>query len=181
MILVEKLELKNKMRKSSIIILFFLLFILFLQKSFAQQTLDGIYYDWSVFVLDNLGEEKKCYIASFPNKSLGNYKDSREPYILITKFQDRGNEEISVYSGFEYKISSDVHIAVDVKQFTLFTNSDMAWARNKDEDKNIIESMLNGKTLKTRAESLHAEYVIDEYSLKGMTRAYRRMKELCKK
>lgn len=181
MILMEKLESKNKMRKNSIIVLFFIVFTFFLQNSFAQQTLDGIYYDWSVFVLDNLGEEKKCYIASFPDKSIGNYKNSREPYILITRFQDRGNEEISVYSGFEYKISSDIYISVDGKQFTLFTNGDMAWARSKDEDKDIIENMLNGKTLKVRAESSHTEYVVDEYSLKGMTRAYRRMKELCKK
>jgi len=168
-------------KRNNIILLLFLVFICSLQKSFAQQTLDGIYYDWSVFVLDNLGEEKKCYIASFPDKSIGNYKDNREPYILITKFQDRGNEEISIYSGFEYKISSDIYIAVDGKQFTLFTNGDMAWAKDKKEDKEIIESMLNGKTLKSRAESSHTEYVVDEYSLKGMTRAYRRMEELCKK
>ncbi len=181
MILMKKLGLKNKVQKNSIILLFFLIFIFSLQKSFAQQTLDGIYYDWSVFVLDELGEEKKCYIASFPDKSIGNYKNSREPYILITRFQDMGNEEISIFSGFEYKIGSDIYISVDGKQFTLFTNGDMAWAKNKGQDKEIIESMLNGKSLKTRAESSHTEYVVDEYSLKGMTRAYRRMKELCKK
>ncbi|MDD2839644.1 MAG: invasion associated locus B family protein [Rickettsiales bacterium] len=176
------MELKSKVQKNSIIILFFLVFVftLSLQKSFAQQTLDGIYYDWSVFVSSDLGEEKKCYIASFPDKSIGNYKDSREPYVLITRFQDRGNEEVSVYSGFEYKISSNIYISVDGKQYTLFTNDDMAWAKDKSQDKEIIEGMLNGKTLKIRAESSHTEYVVDEYSLKGMTRAYRRMKELCK-
>ncbi|HSQ98175.1 MAG TPA: invasion associated locus B family protein [Rickettsiales bacterium] len=143
--------------------------------------MDGIYYDWSVFVIDDLGEEKKCYIASFPKKSIGNYKDSREPYILITKFQNRGNEEVSIFSGFEYKIGSDIYISVDGKQYTLFTNNDIAWAKTKQQDKEIIEDMLDGIAIKVRAESSKAEYVVDEYSLKGITRAYKRMRELCKK
>ena len=41
--------------------------------------------------------------------------------------------------------------------------------------------MLNGKILKIRSESSKTEYTVDEYSLKGMTRAYKRMRELCKK
>lgn len=180
MSLTEKTGLKNKVRRNSKIVLFFLFYILFFGKTFAQ-TLDGIYYDWSVFVIDDLGEEKKCYIASFPKKSIGNYKGNREPYFLVTKFQNRGNEEVSIFSGFEYKIGGDIFISVDGKQYTLFTNNDIAWAKTKDQDKEMIESMLDGKTLKVRAESSKAEYIVDEYSLKGITRAYKRMRELCAK
>ena len=54
----------------------------------AEQTLDGMYYDWSVFTLNDIGEEQKCYVVSFPKKSIGNYKNKREPYVLITKFKD---------------------------------------------------------------------------------------------
>ena len=75
------------MLKNTKIVLFLILFLIFFQKSFAQ-VLDGVYYDWSVFVVDNLGEEKKCYIVSFAKKSIGNYKGKREPYILITKFME---------------------------------------------------------------------------------------------
>lgn len=162
---------------------FFCYFVILftLQKVFAAQTLDGIYYDWSVFVLDDLGEEKKCYVASFPQKTVGNYKNAREPYILITRFQDKGVEEVSIYSGFEYKIGSDIYLSVDGRQFTMFTKDDIAWAKSKEQDKEIISSLLDGFLLKIRAESSKSEYVVDEYSLKGLTRAYKRMKELCKK
>ncbi len=168
-------------RRINIFILFFIVFLSAFKASYAAQTLDGIYYDWSVFVLDDLGEEKKCYIVSFPKKSIGNYKKEREPYILITRFQDKGVEEVSIYSGFEYKIGSDIYISIDGKQYTLFTDDDIAWAKTKEQDKEIITNMLDGYLLKTRAESSTTEYVVDEYSLKGLTRAYRRMRELCKK
>lgn len=146
----------------------------------AEQTLDGIYYDWSVFTLNDIGEEQKCYVVSFPKKSIGNYKNTREPYILITKFKDKNLEEVSIFSGFEYKIGSDIYISIDGKQYTLFTKDDIAWAKSKEQDKEIITNLLNGYLLKVRAESSKSEYIVDEYSLKGLTRAYKRMKELCK-
>jgi hypothetical protein len=164
---------------------YFLLFLLFSFDVFSQ-TLDGIYYDWSVFILENAGEEKKCYIASFPKKSIGNYdtkhkdKNPREPYVLITRFQEKQVEEVSIYSGFEYKIGSNIYISVSGQQFTMHTKEDIAWTKTKEEDKGIINALLDSTTLKVRAESSKAEYVVDEYSLKGLTRAYRRMKELCK-
>lgn len=147
---------------------------------YAEQTLDGIYYDWSVFTLNDIGEEQKCYVVSFPKKSIGNYKNTREPYILITKFKDKNVEEVSIFSGFEYKVGSDIYISIDGKQYTLFTKDDIAWAKNKEQDKEIITNLLNGYLLKVRAESSKSEYIVDEYSLKGLTRAYKRMRELCK-
>lgn len=163
-----------------ILVLSVLVLLFFSKISYAEQTLDGIYYDWYVFTLTDLGEEQKCYVVSFPKKSIGNYKKAREPYILITRFKDKGIEEVSLYSGFEYKLGSDIYLSIDGKQYTMFTKDDIAWAKNKNQDKELITNLLNGYLLKVRAESSKSEYVVDEYSLKGLTRAYRRMKELCK-
>jgi len=149
-------------------------------KSFAEPNLDGVYYDWSVFVLNDLGEEKKCYIVSFPKTSVGSYKEERKPYVMITRFQKKMLEEVSIYSGFEYKIGSNIYISIDGRQYTMFTKDDIAWAKTKSQDKKIISDLINSRMLKVKAESSRAEYVVDEYSLKGLTRAYRRMKELCK-
>lgn len=164
----------------NILVLFLILFLFLSKNLYAEQTLDGIYYDWYVFTLTDLGEEQKCYVVSFPKKSIGNYKKTREPYILITRFKDKGIEEVSLYSGFEYKLGSDIYLSIDGKQYTMFTKDDIAWAKNKNQDKELITNLLNGYLLKVRAESSKSEYIVDEYSLKGLTRAYRRMKELCK-
>ncbi|GMO56145.1 MAG: hypothetical protein Ta2D_00540 [Rickettsiales bacterium] len=156
-----------------IFLFFFVSFTLF------AETLDGIYYDWSLFTLQKIGEEKKCYIASFPKKTTGNYKNAREPYILVTRFQEKKVEEVSIYAGFEYKISSNVYISIDGVQFQFKTKEDIAWTKTKEDDKNIIKTLLDAKEIKVRAESSKLEYVVDEYSLKGFSRAYKKMKELC--
>jgi hypothetical protein len=159
---------------------FILITFYFIPNVFAKQTLDGIYYDWSVFVLDDLGEEKKCYIVSFPKKSIGNYKKEREPYVLIARYQEKQLEEVSVFSGFEYKIGSEIYLSIDGKQFTMFTKEDIAWSKTKTIDRDVINALLDAQILKIRAESSKAEYVVDEYYLKGFTRAYKKMRELCK-
>ena len=145
-----------------------------------SQRIDGTYYDWTVFEMDDTKYEKKCYITSFPKKSIGNHKQKREPYILITRFKNKGLEEVSIFNGYKYKINSEIHMAVENRQYSLFTNEDLAWAKTPEQDKEMIQEMLKGRTLKVRGESNVGTYSVDEYSLKGIVKAYRRMKELCR-
>lgn len=165
-----------KMRKVFIVSLVFL--SLFGVEAFAQRV-DGTYYDWTVFELDEAGEGKKCYIASFPKKSIGNHPIKREPYILITRFNDKKVEEVSIFSGYEYKLNSDIFVSIDGKQYRMFAKDDIAWAKNEEQDKEMIQKMLSGKEMKIRGESAKGTYSVETYSLKGVTRAYKRMKDLC--
>jgi len=143
------------------------------------QKLDGTYYDWNVFTLEEVGKPKKCYVASFPNKQIGNHKAERKPYILITRYEGKNLEEVSIYSGYEYKISSEIYVAVDDNQYRMFTKDDIAWAKTSEQDKQMIEDMLRGDNLRVRGESSVGTYSVDEYSLKGISMAYKRIKELC--
>lgn len=156
-----------------------LLSCIYLPKAQAQKV-DGIYYEWTVFYTDNPYEEKKCYIASYPIKSVGSNHARQDPYLLITLFKDAGVEEVSVYCGYEYKISSKIHMAIDDAYFRLFTKGDLAWAETKEDDKRIIQRMLQSKSIKIRAESSRGAYSVDEYSVKGLVQAYQRMRFLCK-
>ena len=47
----------------NVLVLFLILFLFLSKNLYAEQTLDGIYYDWYVFTLTDLGEEQKCYKA----------------------------------------------------------------------------------------------------------------------
>jgi len=162
--------------------IFFLafLFTCYLGSEVRAQTVDGIYYDWTVFEIDEPGKAKKCYIASFPKKQIGNHNKLREPYVLVTRYEGRKLEEISVYCGYEYKLNSKIYISIDGKQFRLFTKQIIAWAETSKDDKTIIQNLLKSKILKVRGESAMGSYSVDEYSLRGFTRAYKRMKDLCK-
>lgn len=158
-----------------IIISFFLIFLTF---SARAQTLDSVFYDWTVYEIAENGETK-CYIISYPKEQATNFNSRKSPYIMITRYKNRRIEEFSLYSGFEYKLNSEVLVMVDSKKFLLETNGDMAWMKNRYGDIDIIQTMLTSLKLKARADSSLASFAIDEYSLKGVAKAYARMKYIC--
>lgn len=162
-------------------IVFLLCFFLtiFYNKKANSQVVDSMYYGWVVYEVDENSDNKKCYIATTPKKTDTSYTRVRIPYIAITRYAKNRVEEISVYSGYEYKISSDVYLLIDGVQKKLFTKNDMAWALLKSTDKDIIQTMLKSEYVRVRSDSSTGDYSVDDYSMKGLTRAYARMKMLC--
>lgn len=146
-----------------------------------SQILDSQFYRWKVYEIQDEEDPdfKKCYIVNHPVFSNSDYNSRLKPYIMITRYQKDRIEEISAYGGYEYKLSSEIFFLVDDLQFRLKTKGDIAWARTRYEDIKIIEAMLNGGVVRVRSDSAIGRYGIDEYSLKGITRAYLRMREIC--
>lgn len=155
--------------------------IIALRQSAHSQVIDSSFYRWTVYeIQENELDYKRCYIASNPVKSDTDDNSRQKPYVMITRFQKDRTEEVSVFGGFEYKLSSDIFMVVDASQFRLKAKKDFAWARTRIEDITIIDAMLNSGVLKVRSDSAIGTYAVDEYSLKGITRAYARMREICK-
>ena len=162
---------------------FFFLTILFFVKSFdlQAQTLDSSFYNWKIYeIIDEDSDFKKCYIVNYPKKSDTNDTSRKKPYIMITRFQRDRIEEISVFGGFDFKINSHIFFLIDSNQFRLKTKSDYAWAKTRAEDIRIIETMLFSSVIKIRSDSAIGTYAIDEYSLKGIAKAFKRMREICR-
>lgn len=150
--------------------------------SFSKaQVIDSKYFDWTVYEYQESDFAfKKCYIVSHPTTSDSDDNSRKKPFLMITRYQKNRSEEISVFGGYEFKMSSEIFMIIDAFQFHLKAKGDMAWVPSKYEDIAIIETMLNGSTVKVRSDSAHGTYAIDEYSLKGITLAYLRMKEICR-
>jgi hypothetical protein len=168
--------------KKTILILSILTFFLPLPIASAQ-VIDSMYYGWIVYEHQENPQDdndKKCYIISTPHKTSTSYTSDRNPYFSISRYLKDRTEEISAYSGYEYKISSNVYLLIGDTQKHLFTKDDIAWAKSDYDDKEIINLMLNNEYLKVRSDSSTGNYAIDEYEMKGLTRAYARMKELCR-
>ncbi|MDR2777289.1 MAG: hypothetical protein LBB24_00765 [Rickettsiales bacterium] len=144
---------------------------------------DGQYYDWLVYHTNDLGEDRKCYIATFAKekKFIGNYKKSRKPYIMITLSKSSGTMEFSIFADYEYKKNGGVYVAVGSRQFKMTARGKMAWNKNAEEDQTLIRTMLEyGSELKVRGETVEGEYTIDTFSSLGLGRAFERMKQLCR-
>ncbi len=145
-------------------------------------TVDKVYHDWVVFKSEIDINGMKCFIGSFPIDSVGNHSDQREAYLLLTIFRDRKVEEISVNSGYEYKLNSKIYVSVNDNQHKLFTNEDTAWALTAMDDRLIISQMLDsqdGSLVKVRGESSKGTYSVDTYSLSGIRSAYEEIKRNC--
>lgn len=172
----------KRFAKFIIIIVIYAIFMVVAMRQPAQsQVIDSSFYQWRVYeIQENELEYKKCYIVAHPIKSDTDHNSRQKPYLMITRFQKDRNEEVSIFSGFEYKLNSQVFISIDDAQFKLLVKKDIAWAKNKSDDVAIIATMLNSGGMKVRSDSAIGTYAVDQYSLKGITRAYARMKEICK-
>ncbi len=166
--------------KKNLLLTFFLLSFCF-AKNAVSQVIDSAFYRWNVYeIQENELEHKKCYIVSFPLKTDSNHSSRQRPWIMITRFQKDRSEEVSVFGGFEYKLNSEIFLMADNRLLKMKAKRDIAWAQTKYDDIAIIQSMLSSGILRIRSNSAVGTYAVDEYSLKGITRAYARMKEICK-
>ncbi len=159
----------------------YILTLLFFCSAASAQIIDSSFYDFTVYeIQESELDYKTCYIVVHPVTSDTDHNSRQKPYLMISRFQKDRSEEVSVFGGFEYKLGSKIFVLVDNKQFKLKSKDDMAWNESKYSDVNMIEAMLNGVAVKVRSDSAIGTYAVDEYSLKGITRAYARMREICK-
>jgi hypothetical protein len=171
----------NRFVRIAIIVIIYGIFLLASLKQAKSQVLDSSFYYWTVYeVQENELDYKKCYIVANPIKSDSDHESRLKPHIMITRFQKTRSEEISIFSGFEFKLSGEVAMLVGDKQFKFLSKGDTAWTRTKAEDVKIIETLLYYDTLKIRSDSAIGTYAVDEYSMKGITKAYARMREICR-
>ncbi len=96
-----------------------------------SRVLDSSFYEWNVYeVQDSELDEKKCFMIAKPKKTDSDNQARKESYLMITRFQGRRTEEVSLYMGINYKLNAKVLISIDDIKFSLNTNKDMAYARN---------------------------------------------------
>ena len=152
--------------------------IIFLSASCLAQELLGTEGDWKVYSITQEGK-KICYIASVPTKSTGTFKKRADPYFLVTR-KTKDQNEVSTSSGFQYKPNTDVHITLSGKtKFRLFTQGNMAWARDGKMDNAIVEAMGKAATMTVRGTSKRSTFAEDSYSLKGFNKAIEKIKTSC--
>lgn len=153
---------------------FALSFLVIFSTAATANTLDSTHGDWNVYT----SGKDVCYIASIPTTQNGNFKKRGQPYILVNS---KGkNDEINVSSGYGYKAKTPVEISVDGKKYKLFSQGENAWAKDAASDKAIVNAMKTGSKVEVKGLSSKGSYSIDDYSLKGISAAYKRMKQLCK-
>lgn len=160
------------------ITLFTIIALLVFTTTAQAQIKDAAYKDWTVYTIKLQGK-KTCYITSFPKSKSGNYKKRDEPYFMVTYLGDNVSE-VSASSGYKYKDGSNLNVEIGDKKLTMFTSGELAWARDRITDNEIITTMKKQNSMRVKGSSAKDSYSVDKYSLNGFNDAYNHMKETCK-
>ena len=144
----------------------------------AQEQRLGDFKHWIAvsFVED---AQRNCYIASAPTKEEGDYTQRGPTYVQITRRHGSDIEVVSFQAGYRFKEQSQVAVEIDGTSYTLFTDAEMAWAYNKEGDRELIESMRQGTRMLVIGTSWRGTETTDTYSLIGFTKAHKKILDVC--
>jgi hypothetical protein len=132
----------------------------------AEPSLEGVYYDWSLYALRENGDPV-CYLASGLERSSDVIPRRRPPVILITNRPNEGKKGVvSVNPGYTYEPGSAVLMTIGRRQYHMFTAGAAAWAEDGD-DLQIIAAIRGGSTLVVTGRMKDGPTTTDTFSLKG--------------
>lgn len=151
----------------------------FEQKIFAQIKLDGQFKNWTA-QNTNINGQQVCYAVSSPIASDPKNLNRAESRIFVSfRANDKIQNEISVTSGYNYKASSKVNLAIEKKEFNFETEDNFAWLTKYEDEISLIELMRKSTQAKVTATSVRGTKTIDTFSLSGFSDAYEAAKKKC--
>jgi hypothetical protein len=162
------------------VLLFSIIYLLsFEQKIFAQIKLDGQFKNWTA-QNTNINGQQVCYAVSSPIASDPKNLNRAGSRIFVSfRANDKIQNEVSVTSGYNYKASSKVNLAIEKKEFNFETEDNFAWLTKYEDEISLIELMRKSTQAKVTATSVRGTKTIDTFSLNGFSDAYEAAKKKC--
>lgn len=144
-----------------------------------KQTFLGQHDDWYTYRISEDGA-RTCYMVSKPARTRGTFKKRGDVVAFVTHRPKEGERDVvNFQAGFTYKAKSDVNVKIADDSFTLFTSKDTAWAKTPADDKAMVQAMIKGVTMNVEGMTTRGEKIMDTYSLRGFTAAYKKITAAC--
>lgn len=163
--------------------------------SYGDPIEDKSYGQWFVFSrvrkADTGSMERFCYMISYPQKISDEQKYvTSQPFLAVSRVLVKDKElnklkasgEVNLFTGNTMEKPRKVIANIDNKhEYKLFDKEGYAWTESVDSDKAMITSMKRGVTLRAYSKnSSNKNFISEEFSLMGFSKAYVRMFDLCK-
>jgi Invasion associated locus B (IalB) protein len=141
-------------------------------------TLLQTFKDWSVYSA-SCGP-KVCFAVAQP-KAQNPKKIKRGPvYFYISQWPGDGvANEISVKMGYPFKPGATATLSIGAQKFDLFTKDEGAFVEQPEAEKNLVETLKKGGTMKIEGKSARGTATSDVYSLEGVASALDRAAKEC--
>ena len=145
-----------------------------------EPALLGEFNDWAAYAY-KAADTKVCYASSRPKGSEPKSAKRDPAFFLVTHMPGRKiRGEISTIIGYPFKKETNAELTIGEAKFTLFTNADGAWADTPATEKQIVDAMKTGKSLKVKGTSWRGTETEDTYSLDGIAAALASIDKACK-
>jgi hypothetical protein len=140
----------------------------------------GEFQDWAAYTYES-DSGPVCYIVSQPTDWEPKNVNRGPIFFLIThRPSERVRNEVNTIIGYPFKEGSNATVTVGDRSFELFTSGDGAWADTADRDRQIVEAMKAGTTMRLDGVSWRGTETRDRYSLRGVTNAMNKIDAECK-
>ena len=139
----------------------------------------GKFKDWQSFVMLKEGV-KTCFAQSIPVVKAPK-KLKRDPSRLFISFRPAEDvkNEVSVTSGYEFKLKAPVSAKSGKKKYDLFSKGRFAWVVDDGDEIKLISTMKKASRLMIVGNSEKGTETTDHYSMMGFTKAYNTAKKNC--
>ena len=135
--------------------------------------------NWQVMVTNAGKSDMLCYAGATPAAREGTAeKRAAAAYLMVTRRQS-GKIEVSASPGYTFMPGSKVELAIDDDSYSLFSKGSVAWARSDEDDRNIVESLMDAEDIEVRGLSQAGLTSVDHYPPQGFAGAIARIRELC--
>lgn len=139
----------------------------------------GEFDDWAAYTYES-DDGPVCYVVSQPTDWEPKNVNRGPIFFLIThRPAEKVRNEVNTIIGYPFKEDSTATVTIGDSKFDLFTSGDGAWADTADRDRQIVEAMKAGSTMRLDGVSWRGTNTTDRYSLIGVTDAMNKIDEEC--
>lgn len=146
----------------------------------TDAALVGASQDWSVF---RASDPQACWIATMPSASTHRRDGAR---VDVTRDDIRlyltaaGEDlELSFVAGYLIDADAGVELSVKGQGFPLVSEGSVAWARDADQQAEIISQMKRAGVLRITASSERGTRTVDTFSMMGFSAALEKAIDAC--
>ena len=145
----------------------------------AKPTLHGSFGDWSVYSLYQ-GSQKTCFIYSeAKTKAPASVRHGDIHFLVASWKSGEASEQPSFMADFNLRKERSPVITIGNDNFDMYVSRNEAFIADTLDERNLVQKMRAGSTMKVNAVSARGTSVTYTFSLRGISAALEKAQSAC--
>jgi len=147
--------------------------------SAANEKLEGVFTDWSVYS-KTAGGDKICYVLAKPASKTPSSVKHGDIFFMVANWKSgAAKEQPSLLTGYSLKTEIPPSARVGNAKVPMYAAQNEAFIESRTDEKKLVRAMRKGAQMRVDAMSARGTQTSYEFSLKGVTAALRKAKAVC--